>query len=68
MSTTCNWLDLQTLGSQPIMPKNLPDHWTDHVQKSSPMDTALNVQDCSLQNPSNAIWPLKIYLSQNNPS
>jgi hypothetical protein len=26
--STCNWLDLQTLGSQPIsMPKNLPDHW-----------------------------------------
>ena len=26
--STCNGLDLQTLGSQPmIMPKNLPDHW-----------------------------------------
>jgi hypothetical protein len=25
--STCNPLDLQTLGSQPIMPKNLPDHW-----------------------------------------
>jgi len=24
--STCNLLDLQTLGSQPIMPKNLPDH------------------------------------------
>ena len=24
---TCNRLDLQTLGSQPIMPSNLPDHW-----------------------------------------
>jgi hypothetical protein len=24
--STCNRLDLQTLGSQPIMPKNLPDH------------------------------------------
>ena len=24
--STCKWLDLQTLGSQPIMPKNLPDH------------------------------------------
>ena len=23
----CNRLDLQTLGSQPVMPKNLPDHW-----------------------------------------
>ena len=24
---TCNRLDLQTLGSPPIVPKNLPDHW-----------------------------------------
>ena len=24
--STCNKLDLQTLGSQPIMPKNLPGH------------------------------------------
>ena len=23
--STCNRLDLQTLGSQPVMPKNLPD-------------------------------------------
>ena len=25
--STRNRLDLQTLGSQPIMPENLPDHW-----------------------------------------
>jgi hypothetical protein len=25
--STCNRSDLQTLGSRPIMPKNLPDHW-----------------------------------------
>ena len=24
--STCDRLDLQTLGSQPIVPKNLPDH------------------------------------------
>ena len=24
--STCNQLDLQTLGSQPVMSKNLPDH------------------------------------------
>ena len=24
--STCNPLDFQTLGSQPFMPKNLPDH------------------------------------------
>ena len=49
--STCNQLDLQTLGSQPIMPKNLPNHCqqdpnkfsvglgrilTDYAQKSSP--------------------------------
>ena len=27
--STCNWLDLQTLGSRLIMPKNLPDQWSD---------------------------------------
>jgi hypothetical protein len=27
MMSTCNRLDLQTLGSQPIMLKNLPDRW-----------------------------------------
>ena len=26
--STCNRLDLQTLGSQTIMPSNLPDHWS----------------------------------------
>ena len=25
--STCNRLDLQTQGSQPVMPENLPDHW-----------------------------------------
>ena len=25
--STCYQLDLQTLGSQPVMPNNLPDHW-----------------------------------------
>ena len=27
--STCNRLDLHTLGSQPVMPKNLPDQITD---------------------------------------
>ena len=30
--STCNWLDLQTLGSQLIMPKNLPDHWANPIR------------------------------------
>jgi hypothetical protein len=37
--STCSRLDLQTLGSQPIMPKNLPDHWTRKLPKSLPMNT-----------------------------
>ena len=32
--STCNRLDLQTLRSQPIMPKNLPDHWLEPDGKS----------------------------------
>ena len=34
MSTCNHWLDLQTLGSQPVMPKNLPDHWFIWVPKT----------------------------------
>ena len=30
--STCSRLDLQTLGSQPIMPKNLPDHCFEVVE------------------------------------
>ena len=29
--STCNWLDLQTLGSQLVMPKILPDYWPNHL-------------------------------------
>ena len=29
--STCNRLNLQTLGSQPVMPKNLPDHCSKRV-------------------------------------
>ena len=38
--STCNQLDLQKLGSQPIMPKNLPDHCTKLT--STMLITALN--------------------------
>ena len=38
--STCNWLDLQILGSQPIMPKNLPDRWA----KSSNLFKSVSVQ------------------------
>ena len=32
--STCNRLDLQTLGSQPVLLKNLPDHWSGPVSGS----------------------------------
>ena len=32
---TCNWLDLQTLGSQPVMLKNLPDHWRERERENT---------------------------------
>ena len=32
--TTCNLLDLETLGFSAIMPTNLPGHWHDLVQKA----------------------------------
>ena len=34
--STCNRLDLITLGSQPVMPKNLPDHWTKYHKPYRP--------------------------------
>ena len=35
--STCNQLDLQTLESQPIMPKNLPNHWPVLKKKKPPV-------------------------------
>ena len=33
--STCNRLDLQTIGSQLVMmPKNLPDHWSRKASKA----------------------------------
>jgi hypothetical protein len=37
--STYNRLDLQTLGSQPIMPKYLPDHWASVTSVKSKMDS-----------------------------
>ena len=33
--STCNRLDLQTLGSQLVMPKSLPDHWPNRLRSKS---------------------------------
>ena len=32
--STCNRLDFQTLGSQPVMPKNLPDQWLPEIWRT----------------------------------
>ena len=34
----CNRLDLQTLRSQPVMPKNLPDHWHEVAKANSMLE------------------------------
>jgi hypothetical protein len=34
--STCNRLELQTLRSQLIMPKNLPDHWSGGQRSTIP--------------------------------
>ena len=49
----CNRLDLQTLRSQPVMPKNLPDHWHEVAKANSmlennPSRTQLTVADAKL--------------------
>jgi hypothetical protein len=44
--STCNWLDLQALGSQLIMPKNLPDHWANTctvIKKPTLINTSTSV-------------------------
>ena len=52
--STCNQLDLQTLGSQPIMPKNLPDHFLD--------ETSLNpcLSMCRIDDGFTSTWGLLI--------
>ena len=37
---TCNRLDLQTLGPQPVMSKNLPDHRANHTTRGAPIINA----------------------------
>ena len=65
----CNRLVLQTLGSQPVVPKNLTDHCvlTDYAQKS-PTDTwvkLLRFQKWSHDGCQQAIKLLGIYKSLN---
>ena len=49
-----------SLRASPSLPPHFPPHYS--------LGNGGDVQDWSLQCPSNAIWPFKIYLSQNNPS
>ena len=43
--STCNQLDLQTLGSQLIMPKNLPDHCLCELQNKGMINIQRSVKD-----------------------
>jgi hypothetical protein len=43
--STCNQMDLQTLGSQPIMPKIFPDHWSGY-SKVAGSGAAINANKC----------------------
>ena len=52
--STCRRLDLQTLGSQLVMPKNLPDHWIDHSCRS------LSVKSSLARHVSWPIWKLGV--------
>ena len=36
--SACNQLDLGTLGSQPVMPKNLPNHWNRQLVTDEPVE------------------------------
>jgi hypothetical protein len=57
--STCNGLDLQTLGSHPIMPKNLPDHCTGYGV----------IYTTDLLNPSHKLCMQKpIYVSRSSES
>ena len=51
--STCNRLDLQTLGSQPAMAKNLPDHWSEGSCKRNPPSDTRKPTPCKL---SYAMW------------
>jgi hypothetical protein len=41
--STCNRLDLQILGSQPIVPKNLPDHCLQYIFNSGESSSFFNI-------------------------
>ena len=44
--STCNWLHLPTLGSQPVMPKNLLNHCPGRTSWRLVTDEPVDVQDC----------------------
>ena len=49
--STCNWLDLQTVGSQPVMPKNFPDHcFPGHIHRWK-FPTSLELQSSMSHDP-----------------
>jgi hypothetical protein len=58
--STCNRLDLQTLGSQPIMPKNLPDHCTWLSYLLSKWRFSYSSDDHIGRSPSRVCWLYKV--------
>jgi hypothetical protein len=66
--STCNWLDLQTLGSQPVMPESLPITGQIKLLESISRLTwcpvsytlsAMNVEQSSLGSITNRAWRLQ---------
>ena len=55
--STCNRLDLQTLGSQPFMPKNVPDHCSQslELQLADPHTQPVHLQ-LSAGSPRAVVW------------
>ena len=57
---TCNRSDLQTLGSQLVMPKNLPDHWLVEFEKWPDVVQGLRkMSDQCVRNLGNILWMYK---------
>ena len=60
--STCNWLDLQTQGSQPIRPKNLPNN----CSKASRFKSYVGFrQECHCSEVWQNSWPSQVYNEKN---
>ena len=68
--STCNRLNLQTLGSQPVMSKNLPDHWSWLNRFRNSQDTGDDrtgpKRSCTWSHPIPCSWNIKAHGVQIN--